>query len=94
MNRSHLNNPIYTYTHINANSFLLENLNFAEADRLAGAHLCRLRPDPAPCDAYVAAVAVGSAGLEAQLAWEDQGTADGPTRFDCQRVRFQTRRRP
>ena len=68
------------------------------ADRLAGEALARLRPDPGLRAAalraeqqYLAAVAVGSAALEAQLAWAHTGIATGPTRFPRKRVRFQTR---
>ena len=73
----------------------------AEADRRAGDALRAAQPPPhhvaAALDAelhYAAAVAVGSAALEAQLAWAHAGIADGPTRFPRHRVRFQSRPRP
>ena len=75
-------------------------LGNGEVDRLAGEALVQLRPDPelraAAMQAeqrYSAAVAVGSAALEAQLAWAHTGVAAGPTRFPRKRVRFQARPR-
>ena len=70
----------------------------AEADRLASEELTRLRPPVAVRAAiveaealYLAAVTVGAAALEAQLAWAHHGVAAGPTRFPRKRVRFITR---
>ena len=73
----------------------------AEADRLAGVALRAAQALPATVDAalaaeamYFAAVHVGAAALEAQLAWAHAGIADGPTRFPRHRVRFAGRPRP
>ena len=73
----------------------------ARADRLAGLALMASQPPYALVHAaeeaerhYLAAVAVGAAALEAQLAWAHAGIAEGPTRFPRKRVRFSARPPP
>ena len=73
----------------------------AEAGRLVGVALAAAQPPPqlvataaAAELAYSAAVAVGAAALEAQLAWAHAGVVDGPARFPRRRVRFQARPLP
>jgi hypothetical protein len=70
----------------------------AEAGRLVGVALAAAHPPPqllataaAAELAYSAAVAVGAAALEAQLAWAHAGVVDGPTGLPS-RVRFQAPR--